>query len=105
MTEQATPPSQVPSAVDSMRKQADQAARALGEQARAMKEMGGASADLAQTDQADCAAPTGSTRRARQRVLGQLQTMRRIAERDVAGGDARSKNAARTGRAVARDRR
>ena len=46
MAEQAAAAGQVTAAVESMRKESDQAARAMAEQARAMKEISGATTHI-----------------------------------------------------------
>ncbi len=84
MAEQATAAGQVTAAVDSMRKESDQAARAMSEQARAMKDITSATANITRQMRLLSGANKEHTGAAA-RVLGQLRTIRAVTDRNSQG--------------------
>jgi len=84
MTEQSTGAAQVAAAVDSMRRQADQAARALTEQARAMKDMSGSANNAAKQIKLITRTNKAHTDGA-VRLLTQLRDVRAVVERNARG--------------------
>ena len=84
MAEQAVAAGQVTVAVDSMRKESDQAARAMSEQARAMKEISGATADIGRQIRLVSAANREHSSGAG-RLLGQVRSVRTVSQRNTEG--------------------
>jgi methyl-accepting chemotaxis protein len=84
MAEQATAANQVTTAVETMRKESEQAARAMGEQSRAMKEISGATANISRQMRLVSTANREHSAGA-VRVLGQLKSVRAVSERNTQG--------------------
>jgi len=84
MTEQTTAATEITSAVDSMRTQADQAARAAAEQTRTMKEMSSSAASVAREIKLVTRANRNQSATA-SRLLAQLSEIRAITERNAEG--------------------
>jgi len=84
MAEQSTAAMQVTSAVESMRKQSEQAARALSEQSRALKALTGASQNTSKQIKLISRANVEHSTSA-ERTLSLLKDARTIAERNARG--------------------
>ena len=84
MAEQATAASQVTTAVESMRRESDQAARAMSEQARALKEIASTTANIGKQIRLLSGANIEHSGGAR-RVLAQLKNVRAVSERNAQG--------------------
>ena len=82
MNDQAAAATQVTSDIDNIRKQAEQGERALADQARAMKELTGASINTARQIKLISAANREHSS-VSGNLLGQLETIRRITDQNV----------------------